>query len=153
MAESPLWPDVPAGAQVADRMRVDRCRGRRDRIRVSGSWKEKSVAFPVDDESGALVSTVFFQELLSSVGVREYWVCGPETGHPSGIHEEFGGSEVPLFRRAFVEFLRPYTDRVFRLTANDFAVGDTGGQALPDVFLYRGVEVRLSLRRLQIITS
>gem|GEM_PF-6204790 len=111
------------------------------------------MAFPLDEESGALVSTVFFQDVLSSAGDRRYWVCAPETGHPSRIHEEFGGSEVPVFRRAFVEFLRNYGDRVFRLTANDFAIRDIGGSPLPNVFVYRGVEVRLSLRRLQIQTA
>ena len=76
----------------------------------------------------------------------------PARGHPSNVHDAYGGAEIPAFRRAFVEALRARAPRreVFRLTANAFAFLSERPMPPRWTFRYRDVEVFIVVRVLEL---
>lgn len=104
------------------------------------------MSIPSDQESGALSCVAFFEYMLTSAEIVHCQICGVDTRHPTRIHEEFGGSEIPMFRRALATFLKQYASQVFRVTANEFVLVGLHSDRVPVVFSYQGIESRLLVR-------
>jgi len=103
-------------------------------------------SLPADHESGAQSCAAFFEYILTSAGSVHCQICGVDTRHPTKIHEEFGGSEIPVFRKALATFLMQYASQVFRVAANDFVLIGLHTDRVPIVFSYRGIESLLLVR-------
>ncbi|MFP2909846.1 hypothetical protein ACLESD_33355 [Pyxidicoccus sp. 3LFB2] len=111
------------------------------------------MGFPTDSESGAENGPALWTRLLeqSASGPGVFEVHEPTTGHPSRVHDTYGGAEIPAFRRAFVETLRARAvgREVFRITANAFVIVATKPSPSRWSFQYRELEVAIAVRLLQ----
>ena len=113
---------------------------------VLSLFLEIIVSIPPDHESGAQSCAAFFEYMLKTAGIVHCQICGVDTRHPTKIHEEFGGSEIPVFRKALATFLKQYASQVFRVTANEFVLIGVQTDRVPGVFSYRGIESLLLVR-------
>ena len=106
----------------------------------------------IDPESGAEAGGRLWDSLQQqSDAEAEFIVAAPSTGHPAKVHDQFGGAEVAVFRRAFADWGRRLSadGRVFRLSANAFAWMSSDASP-PSTFEYRGLRIDLWWRRVRL---
>ena len=112
------------------------------------------MTLPLDSETGAENGTALWELLLKQSASEPvlFEVHEPTMGHPSRVHDAYGGAEIPAFRTSFVQTLRARAvgQRVFRITANAFVILAKAPSPVRWSFRYREQEVPIGVRPLRL---